>query len=139
MTESSAEARFLERGDQIRERAVVDPASALRGGDGEADREVTAEMIWLDSAGRYTRRIDGPEGVSGNDSGSWSIANHGKALVLSDFRTFLPQHGTCEKGRGWHMPDTSRRPLVTFVLARSRMGGTSLELIPELGWTYVKR
>ena len=98
-----------------------------------------ADTIWLDSAGRYTRRFGGSEGVSGDDSGRWRIANHGKALVLSDFRSFLPQHGRFEPGRGWHMPDTSRRPLVTFVLARSRMGGTSLELIPELGWTYVKR
>ena len=122
--------------------AVFALGSCFRAPSGESvvGRYVRAgDTIWLDSAGRYTRRFAGTDGVSGNDSGRWGIANHGKYLVLRDFRTFLPQHGTFEQGRGWHAPDTSRRPLVTFVLTRSRMGGTALELNPESGWGYVKR
>ena len=122
--------------------AVFALGSCFRDPSGESvvGRYVRAgDTIWLDSAGRYTRRFAGTDGVSGNDSGRWGIANHGKYLVLRDFRTFLPQHGTFEQGRGWHAPDTSRRPLVTFVLTRSRMGGTALELNPESGWGYVKR
>ena len=38
--ETAGRLRLLERGDEIGERAVVDAPAALRGGDGEADRQV---------------------------------------------------------------------------------------------------
>lgn len=102
-------------------------------------RDSGNDTILLDSAGHYRRRFAGTDGLSGNDSGAWHLANNSTQIVLRDLRTFLPQHGSFDPARGWHAPDTARRQFVTLAIERSWTGTPTLALNRDLLWSYTRR